>query len=465
VVRPEAPLSPARRWLAFIVLLAGAFLPPTDFFIVNVALPSIRDGLGASPSQVALVISGYASGYAVFLVTGGRLGDLYGRKRLFISGMAGFTAASALCGLAPTASWLVTGRVVQGLAASMLLPQALGSIRALFDTERALARAMTRYGVRMGLASVTGQFGGGALVAWSPFGLGWRTVFLLNLPIGVLAMLAAWLLVPETSATSRPRLDLPGAVLISLLLGAVVVPLSEGREQGWPAWTFLSLGAAPVLLVVFLWHERRLAARGGMPLVDLDLFAIPSFRRGAIVASLFFFTTAYYLLFGFYNQEGRGTGPLWTGLLILPYGLGLFLGPLSSGWLPARIRPRLLGVGMAIEVVGYILIALCVGFDVTGPVLVLVTFVAGFGQGIAMPRLFNTALQDVPPHQAGLAAGIVNSLLQIGAAVSNAALVSLFFTVLGDGTGAAAYGRALAVAMVTLVLALALACRVAWRGR
>ncbi|HXS22952.1 MAG TPA: MFS transporter, partial [Gemmatimonadales bacterium] len=225
------------------------------------------------------------------------------------------------------------------------------------------------------------------------------------------------------------------------------------------------LAAAPVLLVVFLWHERRLARRGGMPLVDLDLFAIPSFRRGAIVASLFFFTTAYYLLFGLYNQEGRGTGPLWTGLSILPYGLGLFLGPLSSGWLPARIRPRLLGVGLAIEVVGYVLIALCVGLDVTGPTLVLVTFIAGFGQGIAMPRLFNTALQDVPPHQAGLAAGIVNSLLQIGAAVSNAALVSLFFTVLGDGTGAAAYGRALAVAMVTLVLALALACRVAWRGR
>ena len=131
------------------------------------ALPSIRDGLGATPSQVALVISGYASGYAVFLVTGGRLGDLYGRKRLFISGMAGFTAASALCGLAPTASWLVTGRVVQGLAASMLLPQVLGSIRALFDSERELARAMTLSGVMMGLASVTGQFGGGALVAWT----------------------------------------------------------------------------------------------------------------------------------------------------------------------------------------------------------------------------------------------------------------------------------------------------------
>ncbi|MBN9562805.1 MAG: MFS transporter [Alphaproteobacteria bacterium] len=463
MVRPDAALSPARRWLAFVVLLAGAFLPPTDFFIVNVALPSIRDGLGATPSQVALVISGYASGYAVFLVTGGRLGDLYGRKRLFISGMAGFTAASALCGFAPTAGWLVAGRVVQGLAASMLLPQVLGSIRALFDSDRDLARAMTLYGVMMGLASVTGQFGGGALVAWSPFDLGWRTVFLLNLPIGVLAMLAAWPLVPETSATSRPRLDLPGAVLISLVLAAVVVPLSEGREHGWPAWIFLSLAAAPVLLVVFLWHERRLGAQGGMPLVDLDLFAIPSFRRGAIVASLFFFTTAYYLLFGLYNQEGRGTSPLWTGLAILPYGLGLFLGPLSSGWLPARIRPRLLGFGMSIQVVGYILIALCVGLDVTGPTLVLVTFIAGFGQGIAMPRLFNTALQDVPPHQAGLAAGIVNSLLQIGAAVSNAALVSLFFTVLGNGTGAVAYGRALAAAMVTLVLALALACWVAWR--
>jgi EmrB/QacA subfamily drug resistance transporter len=460
-----AEVSRARAWLAFIVLLAGGFLPPLDFFIVNVALPSIRDGLGANPAQTALIISGYASGYAVFLVTGGRLGDLYGRKPLFVLGMLGFTGASAFCGFAPTAGVLVLGRVVQGLAASLLLPQVLGAIRALFDDQRELARAMTFYGVMMGLASVTGQFLGGVLVAWSPFGLDWRTVFLVNLPIGATAICAALWLVPETSSTSRPRLDLVGAVLMSAMLACLVVPLAEGRERGWPGWLIAMLAASPFLIVAFLGYERRLARFGGMPILDMRLFRIASFRRGAMVAALFFFTTAFYLLFGLYNQEGRGTGPLWTGLAIVPYGAGLFVGPFASGWLSRWWRPRLLGLGMAIEVCGYALIALSVGLSASPAVLAVVTFVTGFGQGIAMPRLFNTALEDVPPAQAGVAAGIINSLLQIGAAVSNAAVVSLFFALLGAGVGEAAYGRALGLAMISLVAALGLACVIAWPAR
>jgi EmrB/QacA subfamily drug resistance transporter len=460
-----AELTRTRAWLAFIVLLAGGFLPPLDFFIVNVALPSIRDGLGANPAQTALIISGYASGYAVLLVTGGRLGDLYGRKPLFVLGMLGFTAASAFCGLAPTAGVLVVGRVAQGLAASLLLPQVLGAIRALFRDERELARAMTFYGVMMGLASVTGQLLGGVLVAWSPFGLDWRTVFLVNLPIGATAICAALWLVPETSSTSRPRLDLVGAVLMSAMLACVVVPLAEGRERGWPAWLVVMLALSPFLIAGFLAYERWLARLGGMPILDMRLFRITSFRRGAMVAALFFFTTAFYLLFGLYNQEGRGTGPLWTGLAIVPYGAGLFLGPFASGWLSRWMRPRLLGLGMAIEVCGYALIALSVGLSASAAVLVVVTFVTGFGQGIAMPRLFNTALEDVPPAEAGMAAGVINSLLQIGAAVSNAAVVSLFFALLGKGVGEAAYGRALGLAMIGLVAALGLACAIAWPVR
>jgi EmrB/QacA subfamily drug resistance transporter len=458
-------LKRTRAWLAFIVLLAGGFLPPLDFFIVNVALPSIRDGLGANSAQTALIISGYASGYAVLLITGGRLGDLYGRKPLFVLGMLGFTAASAFCGFAPTASVLVVGRVLQGLAASMLLPQVLGAVRALFEDQRELARAMTFYGVMMGLASVTGQLLGGVLVAWSPFGFGWRTVFLVNLPIGATAICAALWLVPETSSTSRPRLDLAGALLISGMLACLVVPLAEGRERGWPGWLVTMLAASPFLIIVFLGYEGRLARFGGMPILDMRLFRIASFRRGAMVASLFFFTTAFYLLFGLYNQEGRGAGPLWTGLAIAPYGAGLFLGPFASGWLSRWMRPRLLGIGLSIEVCGYALIALSVGLSARAAVLVMVTFVTGFGQGIAMPRLFNTALEDVTAAQAGLAAGIINSLLQIGAAVSNAAVVSLFFALLGKGVGEVAYGRALGLAMISLVVALGLACAIAWPVR
>ncbi len=447
-------LSPAGRWLAFIVLLAGGFLPPVDFFIVNVSLPSIHATLGATPAEVQLVISGYAAGYAVFLITGGRLGDLYGRRRLFLLGMGGFAATNALCGLASTPLQLVIGRVLQGLAAAMLAPQVLGSVRALFPTERDLARALSAYGVMMGLAAAVGQFAGGALVAWSPLDLGWRAVFLLKLPICAAVLFIGWIVVPETSSTQRVRLDIGGAVLISLALACLVLPLSEGRQQGWPAWTFVSLVAAPVLVGIFLRFEARLAASGGMPLLDLALLRIPSFRRGTLVGTLFFFTSAFYLLFSIYQQEGYGTDPLHTGLTILPYGVGLFLGPLVSQSLVSRVGDWLLPLGMSIQVAGYAATAIAVTLGLDDWPVVLTVLIAGFGQGIALPRLFNAALGDVPPHQAGVAAGVINSALQIGAAIAVAAIGGLFFSVLGSGTGRAAYAHAFGIAQAATSLAL-----------
>ena len=180
--------APATRWLALAVLLAGGFLPPVDFFIVNVTLPSIHASLDASPAELQLVIGIYAAGYAVFMITGGRLGDLYGRRRLFLIGMAGFTVTNVLCGLAITPLQLLLARAMQGVSAALLVPQVLGAIRALCTDERELARALSAYGVMMGLAAVTGQFAGGALVQWSPFDLGWRTVFLLKLPVCLLVL-------------------------------------------------------------------------------------------------------------------------------------------------------------------------------------------------------------------------------------------------------------------------------------
>ncbi len=447
-----------RRWLMLAVLLAGGFLPPVDFFIVNVALPSIRQGLHATPAEVQLVISGYAAGYAVFLVTGGRLGDLYGRKRLFILAMAGFTAASALCGLAASAGLLVLARIAEGVAAALLVPQVLGAIRTLHDTpgeEAALSRALGGYGAMMGLAAAVGQLSGGVLVAWSPLGLGWRAVFLVNLPIGAVAMAGAGLLLPETSAAHRPRLDLMGAALLSAALACLVLPLSEGRQDGWPAWTFVAFAAVPALIWAFLGHEDRLAAAGGMPLLDLGLLRIPGFRRGVLVASLFFFTSAFYLLFAIERQDGAGLDPLQTGLAILPYGVGLFLGPLASAPLLGRFGLRLLAAGLAIEVAGYAAIGVAVAAGMGAAPLTAAVFVAGFGQGVAMPRLFNLVLADVPARQGGVAAGVVNSMLQIGAAVSVAGIGSLFFGVLGGGNGPAAYAHAFGVAMIAVVAALA----------
>ena len=447
------PLSPAGRWLAFFVMLTGGLLPSVDFFIINVSLPSIHTSIGANAAELQLVVSGYAASYAVFLITGGRLGDLYGRRRLFLVGMAGFIATNTLCGLADTPVQLVIGRIMQGISAAMLVPQVLGSIRALFPSEAELAKALSLYGVMMGLAASIGQFSGGALVEWSPFDLGWRTVFLAKLPIGLPVLLATWLMVPETSASRRRKLDIGGAVLISLTLACLVLPLSEGRQQGWPAWTFVMLAAVPVLAAAFLWFERQVAVRGGSPLLDLGLMAIPSFRRGVLVGTLFFFTTAFYVLFAIYEQEGYGTDPLFTGLAILPYGIGLFVGPLVTAPL-VRLRPWLLTIGMAIQVAGYAGVAVVIATGHDGWPVVATVLLAGFGQGIAYPRLFNTALGDVAPHQAGVAAGVLTSALQIGGAISVAGIGSLFFAVLGHSDGREAYGHAFGIAQAATSTAL-----------
>ena len=452
-----------RRWIALTVLLAGALLPPVDFFIVNVALPSMRQTLGISASDAQLVMSGYAAAYAVFLVGGGRLGDLYGRRRFFVLGVGGFTLASMLCGLAVNGPMLVAGRVLQGLSAAVLVPQALGSIRGLFAGP-ALGRALGLYGLTIGIGSVAGQFLGGAITQADWFGLGWRMVFLVNVPVGLVAMALTYATVPETSAVERPTLDVGGAALISLTLACLILPLSEGRERGWPWWCFALLALVPLLGWGFTAYEARLGRRGGMPILDLELLRIPSFRRGALVAGMFFWTTAFYMLFGIVQQEGQGTDPLHTGLGIMPYGIGLVLGPLLSAPLPRRIQPHLFAIGFGAEIFGYAAIALAMFLNAPHAVVTATLLFTGFSQGVAMPRLFTIALGEVPAHQAGVAAGVVNMMLQIGAAISASGIAAIFFAVLDGGTGQAAYGRALGVAMIALVAALALAWVVGARG-
>jgi hypothetical protein len=272
--------------------------------------------------------------------------------------------------------------------------------------------------------------------------------------VALAVLVAAWVVVPETSTSQRVRIDAAGAALLSLALACLVLPLSEGRQQGWPAWTFAMLAAVLPLIGLFLRLEARLLARNTMPLLDLRLLAIRSFRRGVLVGTLFFFTTAFYVTFSLYQQEGLGTDPLHTGLAILPYGAGLFIGPLASGPLVARLRHALLPIGMGIQVAGYAATGVAIWYGYDGSPVFLAVLVAGFGQGIALPRLYNAALGDVPPHQAGVAAAVINSALQIGGAISVAAVGSLFFTVLDAETGRAAYAHAFGIAQAATTLAL-----------
>ncbi len=444
-------LSPARRRIAFYVLLLGALLPALNMFIVTIALPAIRAGLDASSSETGLIVSGYTSAFGVTLITGGRLGDLFGRKRMFQIGMISFTLMSLICGLSPNAEWLVVARVFQGIAAALMAPAVLAGVRTLFAAEE-IAWAMNIYATGIGMAVAGGMFLGGVLMATDAWGLGWRTAFLINVPIGLAAMAAAAFLVPESGGREKPRLDIGGVLLLSAALGSFVVSLSIGREHHWAGWVFALLGASPILLTAFFWYELRLTRRGGMPLLDASLLEIESFRRGLLVALLFFFTTPFYLFFSLYLQAGLGEAALSAGLAILPYGIANFIGPMLASRASARLRPYLFGLGMTLEIIGYGTVGLCTATQTGGIPLFLGLFTAGFGQGVAMPEMINAILGDVPHAHTGLAAGIMTSTLQLGGALSVALIGSLFFAVLGDGTSAADYGHALGASMASQVV-------------
>jgi MFS family permease len=297
------------------VVLAGTFMVVLDFFIVNVALPSMQSNLHASSGAIEWVVAGYAVTSAIFLITAGRLGDQLGRRQVFSWGLALFTLASGACGAAGTPAELVIARMVQGTGAALLTPNVLSIIGVAYSGADRV-RALSAYGTVMGVAAVGGQLIGGALIAANPAGLGWRSCFLINLPVGALALALAPSLIAESRAPRAARLDLSGTALITAALTAVVVPLVEGRQHGWPAWTWVSLAAAPCLLMGFLAHQRRLSARGGAPLLDASLFRERSFSAGLMTQLAFWAGQAsFFVVLALYLQLGRGLRPLTAGLV------------------------------------------------------------------------------------------------------------------------------------------------------
>ncbi|GLW52096.1 MFS transporter [Kitasatospora phosalacinea] len=282
----DAPTAAAPHRATLPIVLAGVFLAGLDFFIVNVAVPALQSDLHATDAQIQLVVAAYALTYGVGLVTGGRLGDLYGRRRVLALGMVLFTAASAAAGAAPTAELLIAGRVLQGAAAALMAPQVLGVITTSYHGP-ARARAVSWYAAASGIAAVFGQLIGGLLIRADLLGLGWRACFLVNLPIGLAAALAAARLLPESKAPGRPRPDLLGLLLVTAALTALCLPLIEGRERGWPLWSLLLLAAGPLLLAAFTAQQRRLRLRGGSPSLDLTLFRERAFTAGLLAQLVF----------------------------------------------------------------------------------------------------------------------------------------------------------------------------------
>ncbi len=447
----------ASRWAPLPVVLAGTFMVVLDFFIVNVALPSIQSGLHASTGSIEWIVAGYGLMTAVLLITSGRLGDRYGRRRVFTVGLALFTVSSAACGFASDATVLVGARLVQGAGAALLMPNVLSIIGVLYDgADR--ARALSAYGITMGLAAVSGQLIGGALIQADPAGLSWRSCFLINVPIGALAVAMAPRAIPESRAPRTGKLDLLGTLLVTAGLVAIVLPLVQGRADGWPLWTWLSLATAPMILAVFWRHQRLLAQRGGAPLLTPDLFRARHVRSG-LVAQLVFWCgqASFFLVLALYLQLGRGMSALSSGLVFTIMAASYLATSMPAPALTERYGRRVLTVGALTLATGHLtLLAAVATVGVGGSVAVLVPglILVGAGMGLGITPLTTIIMTGMKPEHAGGTAGVLGTAQNVGNALGVALVGVVFFGAVSQGF-AHAFELSLAVlAAILIVVAL-----------
>jgi EmrB/QacA subfamily drug resistance transporter len=450
------PAKPANRWLGLAVTLTGAFMAIMDAFIVNISLPSIRADLHASFGEAQLVIAAYGLVYAVGLITGGRLGDLYGRKRMFMIGLSAFTLTSLACGLALTPAALIVGRLSQGLSAAVMFPQVLSWMRVTFADPAERARAFAALGLTQGLASVVGQIAGGVLVSADLWG--WRPIFLINVPVGLVALVLAARLLEESRAEAQ-KLDLAGAILSAIALSFLLYPLIQGRELGWPAWMLTMLVLSVPAMLLFADHQRLKTRTEDSPLMDTRLFRHRAFVLG--IAALFLLCTiliSFFAILAFVLQAGLGLGPLWAALIFLPLAVTYVIASHIAGRFTRHARVMLIVGGIALTA-GYGALAAAYHWLAAYPMAFVPAMIwLGIAQGLLFTPLLNTILSQVPAHHAGIASGVTSTMTQAGGACGVAVVGLIFFAAVeamqASGVSqAAAYTTAFALALIYNVIA------------
>ena len=443
------------------VLIVCVFMPQVDYFIVNVALPTIDRSLHASSGALELVVAGYGTAYAALLVVGGRLGDMVGRRRMLSIGLAGFTVASLGCGVAPSVWFLLGARLVQGASAAMIVPLVLATFHATLHGTR-LRRAQSLYGAAAGLAIVVGQLAGGLLVTVNIAGTTWRPIFWVNVPIGLATLSAAQRFVPATRSQHPATIDPAGTLLFAATLITVLVPLAEGQSNGWPTWTWVVLGCAPIVACLTILVERRFESRGGVPLLPPSLLRIRSMRRGLMLQFLFMLSYgAFMLVFALTVQDGLHASPLRSGLAILPMAVAFFAGSLFTPRAITRLGARkTVAVGATVDGIGLAGLLLIVrggwphvGLLTLAPALA----VAGVGQALVFGSLFRFVLADVPEHHAGVGGGALVTIQQSGLALGVATLGTLYLGLETHGIPQAF--AAATVAQIAIIAVLAVASR------
>jgi EmrB/QacA subfamily drug resistance transporter len=441
------------HWALLPVVLTAAFMITLDFFIVNVAIPSLQRDLHAGTAAIQWVVAGFGLAVAAVLITASRLGDAFGRRRVFTIGLAAFTITSAACGLAPTAGLLVAGRAAQGVAAGLMTPQVLAILRTSYSGQ-AQARAFSMFGLSLGIGAVSGQLIGGLLIRADVLGLDWRTCFLINVPVGAAAVALTPRVVPESRGPARAALGIPGMVIAGLALVAIVLPLIQGRQAGWPAWTWPSLAGGCLLLAAFAACQRRIARRGGVPLIDPALFRERAFTAG-LIAQLVFWTgqASFFLVLAIYLQEGRGLTALASGVVFTAIGAGYLITSSTAHHLARRLGRQVIAIGAVIMVAGLVLLRLGAAPGAGVGWLVPGLLVDGLGMGMVLAPLAVTVLVRVSPQHAGPASGVLSTVQQVGNALGVALIGIVFYGTLGGGVPHAFRGCLIFLIAVELVLA------------
>ncbi|WP_309617575.1 DHA2 family efflux MFS transporter permease subunit [Salinibacterium sp.] len=439
--KPPVGVSEKRAWAALAVLLVGLFMSLLDTTIVNVALPTIRDSIGASESTLAWIISGYALAFGLVLIPAGRVGDRIGHKWVFFVGLALFTAASVFAGLAQDSTQLIVARVLQGLGGGIFFPPVTAFIQLLFPPMKR-GKAFAILGAVLGVSSALGPVVGGLLIEAFGEESGWRYIFFVNLPIGVAGLIAAAIVLPKLAPGMKASMDFFGLLLLAGSLVAILVPLIQGQEQGWPLWTYLSIAGGLVLLVLFAVWERHLAARGASPLVPPHLFSHAAFTGGTILALVYFaaFTSIFFTI-SLLWQAGLGHTALESGLVSIPFAIGNIIGASQSDRMSQKLGRGVLVLGAALVSSGLVALWLILlnipGADLTNWILLAPLAIAGLGNGFFIAPNSRFIVATVDNSEAGAASGVIGTMQRIGSAIGIAVVSSVLFGV-ANLTGVAA---------------------------
>jgi EmrB/QacA subfamily drug resistance transporter len=433
------------RWLAFGAVVTAAVMDLLDSTIAQVAAPTIRRELGGSYAVIEWVTAAYTLAMAVGLLTGGRLGDLFGRRRVLLTGMAGFIAASAACAAAADPGELIAARAAQGALGAIMLPQVFGLIRDMFQAHE-MGKAFGVYGPVMGLSAMLGPIAAGGLISLDVFGTGWRMIFLVNVPIGLIALVTGARLLPAGApagssavAGGRRRLDLPGAALAGTAMFLLVFPLAQGHELGWPSWLFGMLAAAVAVLAGFAWHQLRRRNSGATTLVEPSVFTHRAYTMGIVFSIAFVGSLGgIVLIFNVFLQNGLGFTPWHSAITTAPWAAGAFIGSAAGGIAMTRLGRRVLHAGLVVEMAGLLGVYLTLrtaGGGVGTVDLLAPMIIGGVGMGMVFVPLFDIVMAGVQPREMGSASGILQTINSLAMSLGIAGLGAIFFALDGSGSG------------------------------